>query len=298
MRIASNREATLRLWADDEGGVLTDAASTPVLSVKDWDAVAISPAPGSVSHESTGVYAAQVPGQSALKVLTANWTYTLSGGTFQRSTSQQVFVVRERSVPLWMYREDPELEELGTTNLIRLADVVDDWLESALYFPLVETPFDVQFSYANRNASKIRVPGVAFPLTLDKWTVDGTALTDDQLALLQIAGTSIQLDLGSNNSFLTGVSWNAPSWRGGRYEVRGTYGPRPDWSGVVPGDLQRAAVILGRYAARQGKNYPERASQISDEQTLIYFSTPSPGKPTGLPEVDGVVTRYALNSAV
>ena len=65
----------------------------------------------------------------------------------------------------------------------------------------------------------------------------------------------------------------------------------------APGFTIVAMLTLARYCAR-GSNFPERASQIMSEQSLITFSTPSPNKPTGLPEVDGVLSRHSLNSAL
>lgn len=298
MRIIRGREAALRLWVDDEGGTLIDAATLPVLTVKDQDGVALSGGleAGTVVKESTGVYSAPLPPQADLSIMTANWSYKPSGGTYTRTKSDVLTIVDRRLTPYTRYREDPELESLDTPNLLRLADVVEDWFLSAMQFPSVETPFERSWRVTSFNDSTISIPTVPYPRTLTRWTVGDTLLTDDELANLEIVGSQIQQAWGSNTSFLTGSATQATQWSSGRYVVRGTHWA--PWGSDVPEDLQRAAVILARYASRGGKNYPERASQVQEESTLIYFSTPSPLKPTGLPEVDGVVARYSLNSVI
>lgn len=298
-RIARNREAILRLRVDDEGGLLIDAAATPVLSVKDWDGVALAGAevPSAVTRESQGVYRAELPGRTDLEILTANWSFQPSGGTFTRTSVEELLVVDRRVAPLWMFREDPELEDLSATNLLRLVDCVEDWFRSALGFPAAPEPFERSWRVSTLAAPTIGIPGIVFPESLTSWSVNDEVLDADQLAGLKVVGSHIAQTGGQDLSFLTGTRVS-PSWGDGRYLVRGVHGGRPDWNGETPGDLQRAAVILARYASRNSTNYPERASQIAEENTLIFFSTPSYKKPTGLPEVDGVVSRYSLDSAI
>lgn len=296
MRIASHREAVLRLRVDDEGGLLIDAAATPVLSVKDWDGVALAGAevPSAVTRESQGVYRAELPGRTDLEILTANWSFQPSGGSFTRTQANEVLVVSDRIAPLPRFREDPELSAWSAPVMSRLVDTVEDWFRQALGFPVCYEPFERSWIVPSRSAQVV-IPGIAYPKTLTSLTVGGDVVDVDGL---EITGNSFRRSSGSNQSFITGVPYSGLQWSGGWAVARGTHGMRPDWQGIVPEDLKRAAVILARYCSRQATNYPERASQVAEENTLIYFSTPTVGKPTGLPEVDGVVTRYALNSAI
>jgi hypothetical protein len=289
LRIIKGLEATVRLRVEDEGGTLVPAASLPTLEVLASDGQTVSGV-SSVTQESVGVYKATIPPQSDLDLLVANWSFSVSGSSYTRVRSEDLVICEERVVPLWRLRMDDELADLSTVNLLRLVEEIEVWAYSALGFAPVPQAFSRTWRANFTSREELIIPGVTYPVELRRVTVDGVELDLDDL---RYGGNGVWRSGGANDSFLTGLAPNRAGWRGGLYEVVGVEGPRPDWHGGVPQDLVEALVTLARYVNR-GSNYPERATQISDESTLIMFSTPGPGRPTGLPEVDGVITRWSV----
>lgn len=297
MRLVQNHEATLRLRVEDEGGNLVPAAELPTLDVRDPADAAVSVS--SVTAESVGVYTATVEPRERLELLVANWSFKPSGSSYTRAKREALVGVADRIVPLWRLRQDPELSELSNVNMVRLSEKVDAWAQSALGFAPVETAFTVTFTQRLSSTDSLLLPEVPYPRSVTSMSVNGTAFSDEDIAGFHY-GAGIWRGTGSNESFLTGTPPQRLGFDYGTYVVVGTHGPPqdPEWSGGVPVDLQDALVTLARYAAREARNYPERATQISDESTLIMFSMPGPGRPTGLPEVDGVIARYSLQQQV
>ncbi len=294
MRAVLNQDFKIRLRTEDEGGVLVDAAIDPSVTVVSTagDPVTVSSAP---VRESQGLYVWTVAPQRDLDVLTANFSWQASGSSYTRLRSDSIKIVADRVVPLWAYREDPELAEIPTLKLLRLSDAVDEWLESALQFAPVETAFDEVFIVPRATAS-LRVPTAKFVKTVTKVVCNDYEFTPTELADLRVIQGRVERG-HTGWGFLTGTEHQA-AWAGNaRIRVCGTHGPRLDWTAGVPEDLQRVAIILARYANR-ASNYPERARQVVTDGAMITFSMPSPDKPTGLPEVDLAVTRYRVQSAV
>lgn len=283
MRSVLNRETVVRLRVDDEGGNLVAAETTPTLAVT--TAAGETVTPGTVTSESAGVYKSTLPAQSALTVLTCNWTASVSGSG-SRTVTEQIRVVSDRAVPLWRYREDDELVALSDLALIRLADTVEDWFRDALRFPLSEEYFSTTFR-KRRQSMGLLIPSAPFPVTITAVSVTDRPLSAAEIADLRVVGNVVERGITAD-PFLTGG--NGYAWPEGLYTVTGTHGFREDWV-AVPSDLERAAVTLARYISR-GNNYPERARQIATDGALITLSTPTPDRPTGLPDVDGVVGRY------
>lgn len=292
MRAVLNRETVVRLRVDDEGGALVAAASTPTLAVV--NAAGTSVTPGSVTSEATGVYKATIPAQSVVTDLTCTWSYAVAGNARQR-----VDTIRVTSRPvadLWQFREDAELATVSTTALIFLVDVVQDWLTDALRFPVADEYFDTTFRLG-RQTSSMRIPQRPFPREVRSITVDDSAFSATDVADLRVVGNCLERGVTAD-PFLTG-GWSTGrrhAWVPGVYTVTGVHGAPDDWSSV-PADLQRAAVILARYISRKN-NYPERARAVATDGAQIVLSTPSTDRPTGLPDVDGVVGRYRLTVTV
>lgn len=272
MRAVLNREVVVRLRVDDDSGALVAPVSLPTLTVTDPDGATVTV--GTVTNTSLGVYEATVDPQSVLTRLTATWSIPVSGG-FTRVVDEAVEIVERRVVPLHRLREDPELAELSAESMGRLADIVEDWFKSALHFPPVREYVEQTFR-PHRETTVVYVPDVVYPKALRSVTVDGVAMDLDDYEIT------------------AGGVYTAAGWRPDSTVTIGIEhgGPRP-FDGGLPAELVRAAIILARYANR-GNNYPERARQVATEGALITFSAPSPDRPTGLPEVDSVVTKYAF----
>lgn len=275
MRVALNREATVRLRVDDDSGALVSPTATPTITVTDVNGSAVTP--GSVSNVSTGLYASVLPPQAALTRLTVQWSYALSGHS--RVERDVVSVVDRRLVPFWRIREDSELGGLSAVNMTRLADTVEDWLSVALGFPAAKE-YDSDSVRVSRDSTTLRMPRAPFVSAVRAVTIDGTAQT--------VSDFTVE----PNGS----IRYKAGFRFGSLVEVKYEHGPSPEFvGGVSPADLERVAVILARYTNRSS-NYPERARQVATEGALITFSAPAADRPTGLPEVDTLVSRYQLRT--
>lgn len=271
MRIARNREAVLRLRVDDEGGILTSADDPPTYEVVDSLAAVV--ASGTAAEESSGIYAATLAARPDPEILTLRWELEVGGQA--RVVEEPLMVVQDRIAPLWRFRQEETLASMRTEDFLLLIGIVEDWLSSALKWPVCEEPF-VETVRPGRARNELLLPFVPFPTRIDAITQDGVAVTDT-------------ISIGDGGVLLRDAGWNDAV-----YTVTGLH--RGPW-GATPEDLIRAAVVLARYAAR-ASNYPERARQIATEGAVITFTTPSPDRPTGLPEVDLAVSRYGRRVVV
>lgn len=263
MRIARDREATLRLMIDDEDGELVDADVTPTISVVDGDGESIEV--GAVEKEREGVYRAVLQPQESLDVLTATWTAEVGG--YERRERQTIYVVAERLVPFWRLRQDPEMSQLTGAQLAPLVEAVEDWFRSALRFPPVEEPLRTVIEHPG---GRCRVPGAPYiksiqSLTRGEWEYEA-----------DVVFGALEADAGTYDAWLTHGS---PWWE------------------TPPEDIVRAAVTLARYINR-GSNYPERARMVQTDGAIINLATPDARHPTGLPDVDAVIERYRLEYVV
>jgi len=290
MRAIRNREIVVRLHVDDEGGALVAADTTPTLTVTNGSGDVVSGV-SAVTSETTGVYKAIIPPQSDLDVLTITWQAVVDGHT--RTSETTAVVVSERLVPLWRLREDPELAGLSAPNLLRLADAVESWFNNALGFPYCEEPLHTVFNHPG--GSRLIVPGALYPRRMVRAIEGETEVPADRLAEVEVVDGAFEFTAFIHWDFLVGQ--HQMVWAMGRKEVWITHGPSPEFDHGVPADLVNAAVTLARYVAR-GSNYPERARSVQTESAIISFSTPSWDRPTGLPEVDGAVNRYAVRRVV
>lgn len=273
MRAPLHREATVRLRVDDDSGALVAPDSLPTITVTDQDGAAVSA--GTVTSAGVGLYTAKIEGRSVLGRLTCQWGIAVSGSA--RTSAEVVNVTEKRLVPAWRYREVEELSDLDAANMTRLADTVEDWMTSALGFPVVEV-YDETTVRVTQDSKLLRLDRVWYPSAVRAVTIDGDVATDVTAEPL---------------GFYRESGWT----KGQLVTISYEHGPSPEFRTAPPGDIERAAIILARYANRT-TNYPERARQIATEGSLITFSTPSPDRPTGLPEVDSIVSRYQVRSII
>lgn len=287
LRAIRNRETVVRVYVDDEDGTLTAADSTPTIVVKNGSGAVVAGV-SAVTADGTGIYKATIPPQSQLDRLTATWSVVI--GSVTRQYVEQLDVVADRLVPLWRLREDSELAGLSALNLFRCASAVEAWFSNALGFPPVDESYRAIFNHPG--GARLRVPGIWYPKTMIEATQGETALTAAEIAELTVVDGAFEFDYVNGYDPVLGFSQKV--WASGRKTVWITHGAPPDWADP-PEDLVRAAAVLARYVAR-GSNYPERARSVQTENALISFSTPSHDRPTGLPEVDGVVRRYAVDA--
>lgn len=294
MRIVKGREATLRLYCENEGGTLVAATSTPTLAITNTAGTVVSA--GSVTNPSTGLYEAVVAPQSSFTDLHAIWSYAVSGNS--RTEEQHYTIVAERLVPLSTLATDAKISDVTpavtTVQLLGLINQVEDWIVRALKFPYCEQAFTRTFT-VKKTTQVLHIPRVLYPKSVTAVTRDDIVFTADEIDDIKI--DTYGIERGTTGwSFLTGSNPNAGGWQPGRYVISGTHGPSPELA-YIPADLRRAALSLARYAIRTN-NWSERARQVQTQDAVLTFSMPSPDRPTGLPEVDAVVTGYGHKPVV
>lgn len=276
MRAVLHRDAVIRLRVDDESGALVAPDALPTLVVTDPDGASVQTS--EVRNPGLGLYEATLGPQDALTKLVATWSWEISG--VEHRTTDQVSVVPRRLIPPHRMRDEDQLSSLPTAALLELSDLVDDWFRDALGFPAVTEWTRITVRTA-RTSSTLFLPGVTFPHALRAVVVDGTPIDHTDLVLSPGGGV-----------------YRPEGWRQGSIvTVDVEHGGPPDFQPNPPGHVVRGAVVLARYAARSN-NYPERARQVATEGALITFSTPSPDRPTGLPEVDTAISRYRFTPVV
>ena len=290
MRAVKDREIVIRVRVDDEGGALVNADSLPTVEVRDGDGALVTT--GAVAQDAataaTGVYKATVNPRSQLDVLTIVWTVVVGG--FTRKVRQEVMVQGGRLVPLWRLREDSELAGLSTTAMLRLVDAVEDWFKAALHFPAVEEPLRTTFNFAG--GRRLRVPDAPYPKSLVALSEGDAALTTADLADVSVVQGAFEFKSVGSFDIVYGTANR--NWLCGRKTAWLTHGG--PWS-AVPEDVERAAALFARYISR-ANNYPERASQVATEGALISLAMPDHDHPTGLPDVDAVITKHRLQNVV
>lgn len=265
MRIPQNREATLRLYVDDEDGTLVAATGTPTVTITNGAGTAIVTGAAS-TNEATGIYKYTLTPQSSLDVLTVVWSYVVGG--FTRTLSYTACVTGFRLVPLYRFREDQELASVTGTRLRRISDAVEDAFMKALGFPAVVEGKRVSF-VLDEYSPTLYIPGVSRPHSLISLTVGST--------VQDVSGVSVR-----DGGF---VKASGASWSPGVYSAWVTHGLSSPSERLI-----EVGIVLGRYIARQN-NYPERALRVVSNDTEITFAmTGDPDHPTGLPEVDTVLT--------
>lgn len=266
MRVLRNQEFYARVRVEDEGGNLSDADSTPSVSVKNGAGTTVAGV-GVPATDGTGIYKAQVPAQSTLDRLEATWSVVEGGLT--RNVVNVYDVVGGRLVDLWRLREDAEMTSLSTPAIQRVSEAVEDWFARALGYPPVLEGARKSFTLPAASP-RLYVPGVLFPQEVYALSIGDYDYTTNDLAGLEIVDGYIV-----NGSY----GYFAP----GRYTVHLAHGLKD-----APEDLRRAGATLGRYVAR-ASNLPERAKRILTQETEIWLSMPGADAPTGLPDVDAAI---------
>lgn len=270
------------IYVEDDEGELKDADGDVTVTVTDED--------GSQTHSDTlttsvqtGIYQTIHPAHSDLELLDVDVSYTVDG--LAREEQQTVEVVGQRLAPLHRYRSriDEERSEYGaasiaTRDLERVAIVVEDWFDDALrYSPFVRGS-TVEFYL---RGGRMHVPGIPYPRTIV--SAEAFDANDDKVT-------------GFDKSKLRLRGHNLEDYKGGSlpsYYVRLKL-EHGRWQRPIPADLERAAAQFAEYVAEES-DLPARAERVSQaDGGLISLATPSPQRPTGIPEVDGVVRRYRL----
>ena len=277
MRAPAGRPVTVAVTFDDDDGqpVPVEAAT---YTVTDGAGVVSEPLPAAV--DAAGVATAVLPALTRLDRLTVAFSTTIEDHA--HTVAVTVDVVAQRLVPLHRLREAvrdaaPQLYDGAppdATLLRAAADAAEDWIDDALGYPAVRRAVRARWRHAG--GPFLRPREVVHP---------------GELYEAEVAGVPVDVaDVEVYEAF----AWERPhrAWPAGPARVWGTHGIAEPAE-----DLRRAAVVLARYLARTSK-VPERAASMTTESTLIVFSKPDSQKPTGLPEVDAVITRRRVEAHV
>lgn len=276
MRAPAGRPVQVRVTFDDDDGTPVPAESV-TWTVTDGAGATSDPAPADADGD---VWRAVLPARDRLDQLIVRFSGMVDG--LEHTVTVAVDVVGQRLVPLHRLREAvrdaaPQLYDGAPPDpgLLRAAaDAAEDWIDDALGYPAVRR--GVRARWRHGGGPFLRPGDVILP---------------GEIYEAEVAGVPVDVaDVAVYEAF----AWEQPyrAWPAGPARVWGTHG-----LAEPPEDLRRAAVVLARYLARTSK-VPERAASMSTESTLIVFSKPDAQKPTGLPEVDAVITRRRIEAHV
>jgi hypothetical protein len=265
------------------GETPTDASGAVTVAITDANGDPVSS--GNATHGSTGQYSYVLPGQAALKLLRVAWTGTIAGTAVTEVDS--VEIVGGRFFTLLQARNsDKVLQDTGkyTTDYldeVRLATEIEcEDICDRSFFPrytrlvldgsgtneLMLTGHDIRTIRSVKVAPQL---GQAF-----------VAFTSTELAALAVTPDRV-LQRTDGNTFTEGRS---------NVIVELEYG-----LDEVPADLQRAALLrLKTRCIAPNSGIPQRATSYTNPDGASYrLSLPGPWE-TGIPDVDGIYSRYSL----
>ena len=279
MRVPAGQAAKVRAVIADDAGQPVAGEGVTAAAVDGAGAVV---ALGDVTAVEPGVYDVALPAQQRLDQLRVTVAATVAGAP--RSAIVDVDVVEQLLVDPYRLaeamRQDqaPGAPPVTAQVLEQASAAAEAWLADALNYPPVRRGLRTRF--VHRGGAVLKIPGVLKPAQLYELAINDQAMSADELAAA-----------GGYDEAFGWMRRGYGDWPAGFATVWCTHGL---WS--PPDDLRRAAVVLARYLAKTSK-VPERAVSMTTESTLIVFSRPDPNKPTGLPEVDAVITRRRIGTA-
>ena len=305
MRAVAGQPATIRLQVQTDGGTpeAPDAAPTVTVVAGDGTTILYANQAGTQVGSAVGSYTWPLPPQSQLDQLTATWTYTVSGVTYTYPVPVNV-VARRLVTPYTLRQADTNLSTLTDDQLLFLIDAVEDKIEDILgYSPVLSGGRQLWDVLRGTLTDALYISGTVNGLPYG-WGAGRMLVPGFRRAYLQPPGAvysgsinGVALDAVKDIPFLTviegALAWlDYRPWISGRYQLWFTHGdPTP------PGELCDAAQKLCSHAAKTN-NYPDRATQVVTENATILFALPTPDRPTGIPEVDGVLIRRRLESVI
>lgn len=318
MRAISGRPIAWTFELDDANGIPINAdPSTNVLvTVLAGDGTSIVLGAIATDVPIIGVYEYVIPAQVKLDTLSVTATAIVGGLT--QTYTDEVRVCGSRILTPADIRADPILSKLGANPqsrrvLIEALDATEDLIADALGFPAAlegaRLNFDARrgmvnevFAYGDVQTGIFTgIPGLGFGFGGARLLTPGCA-RPQQVYEMQINGNTVQDDVLAQfqpgNGYITWTGGR--SWPSANYVIWLSHG-----MGSIPADLRWAAAKLARYIAKrtpitgQGDSLlPERTASLTTEGATIVFAIPSPDRPTGIPEIDAVLMRYATASVV
>lgn len=316
MRAIVGRPVVLTLEVDDANGIPTNVDEDTDVTIDILDGVGATVILGASATDVdiSGIYTYTLAPRTQLDTLSITWHATVDG--MDQVTYDQIRIVGSRLLTPADIRADPALVTLGSNDrrvLAQVLDSVEDLFADALGYPVAlegtRPNFDARrgtfaeaYAYGNVQTGvfsapgglgfgfggeRLIIPGVNRPQQVYSLVINGATVDDDILAMFR-----------PGNGYL--IWEGGRSWPSGNYEFWMTHG-MPS----VPGDLRWAAQRFASYVAKrtpqlggQKDIVPDRAVSMTTEGGMFVFSRIDDDHPTGLPEVDAVLYRYAMTSVI
>lgn len=311
MRAVVGRPTSLTVTIADALGNPTQVDDNTDVTVDVLDGAGVAVVTGATATDEpiTGVYTYVLAPRPELDTFAIVWHATVGG--YETTTADTLRLAGSRVLSPWDIAADDVLQALNPIRRGEVLDSVEDLLADVLGYPAVlegaRMDWDARRGTFNETGlgsayaagigpsgfgvgaggERLIVPGIRRPQQVFTLSVNGSAATQE---------TVDQFRPGEGFLIWTGQN----SWPSGHYEMWLSHGM--PW---VPGDLRDAAATLARYTAKRkvssGKMnslLPERTASLTTEGATIVFAVPTADRPTGLPEVDSVLRRYASSSVL
>ena len=279
-QIATDLTVTAFFYGEDEE-TLTNADGAVTVTVTRADGTAL--AGGSASTPETGVYTFKLTSAvhlSEYDILTVNFSGIVS--SFASSDDYFIKVVGKRFFKIAALRDLPGLGDTAVfTNerLKEMRDVAEDFVEDTTLVAWV--PQYRREIYDGENLNHIfvnRIPARSIhKVVIDDVVQDTSGWT-----------------ISGEGRILTSTTSFASSTVGQNVEIQYITG-----HDVPNGDLVNATLRLARHLTLNFESaIPDRARMMQTEWGLFHLDTANKEHPTGLPEVDAILTRYTHEQPV
>lgn len=275
MRAVINNDTRVRFQFDNADGEPTDATGSVSVAVTRADGTSLTGLTATSVTGYPGLYEITLTAATYLTrydELTLVWTATVDGQA--RSETMYVTVVGGRILSPSALRAAAGLDASRYDNdllvwaLDFVSDVFDEFCETA-WIPRFH-----RFTTDGNDETMLwlpRLPGYS----LLSATLDGTAMTTTDWVITE---DEIRTD---------GDIFTAESVKGYNVVVEYVYGYK-----TPPSSIIGAAVKYANHIVRSDTNtIPDRARMVQTEWGMFIMDTAAEDKPTGLPEVDSVLTR-------
>lgn len=273
-RLAKGWGGVLTLYVRDEDGDLADATGTVTVSVANAAGTVVASGNASKTAATTGTYtfactAAQL---STMGLFTATWAATVSGVSITPVT--QVEVVGSHLFGVDELRakriEFDNTSKYPTATLVAARTEVTEWLEDVMHVALVPRRKRL---VTKGDGTDTLLTGDPLITALVSVTVDGTAW--------DVTGITGNMDIGELVA-PSGDAWTKDAQIIAMYDHG--YAPTPE-------PVKRAALTLAVERALPSVLNP-RATVESTDVGAFRLSIARPDTPTGIPDVDVVISEY------
>lgn len=266
MRVESGRPALVTAVFHDLAGQPADQAGGVTVTVS--DGAGVTTATGTAARTAVGTYQWTLAAVARPDRVVVTFT-----GSY--AIVRPVLVVDRRLCTVKQVRDaigSRQVQLVGgavTDDAVLDAaiEAAEDWIDEALHYPATVQGWRRRWSF--QGGRILHVPSVITPGRLWELARDGTV----------VDVSAVEVDR-------TGW-WARAGWPAGRYVGWGSHGLADP-----PGQLVRACAVLAAYLARSS-NVPERATVIRTEGSEIVLRRPGADSPTGLTEVDSVISSLA-----